>query len=116
MKLFCHRATVGGLVAQHDDKILVIDEDAEVVLDDEPTGRNPGIHSILRPAIRIPIGPDNDLGQSINESFLPFMTVSKILKMGSKQNWLKARSTPSSAVLVHFLVLALKKESPWSDC
>jgi len=75
MKLFCHRATVGGLVAQHDDKILVIDEDAEVVLDDEPTGRNPGIHSILRPAIRIPIGPDNDLGQSINESFLPFTTV-----------------------------------------
>ena len=75
MKLFCHRATVGGLVAHHDDEVFVIDEDAKVVLDNEPAGRDPGIHSILRPAIRIPIGPDHDLGQSINESFLPFMTV-----------------------------------------
>ena len=75
MKLFCYRATVGSLVAQHNDEVFVIDKDAEVVLDDQPAGRDPDIHSILRPAIRIPIGPDNDLGQSINDSFKPFMTV-----------------------------------------
>jgi hypothetical protein len=45
-------------------------------------------------------------------SFLQSMTAAKILKMGSRMNMLKARSSsvPSSAVdlVVHFLVLGLK--------
>src|SRR5271170_2620379 len=49
-------------------------------------------------------------------SFLFALMESKILKMGSRINWLKARSRPPSLLLVHFLVLGLKKLSPYHAC
>lgn len=38
----------------------------------------------------------------------------RTLRMGSMQNWTKARTAPSSAVFCHFLPAALKKLSPQS--
>jgi len=51
-------------------------------------------------------------------SFLKFITASKILKIGSSTNWLKARSrvlpSASTAFVDHLRVAGLKKLSPHS--
>src|SRR5215468_7405134 len=83
MQLFCDGAPIGLLLLRHNDKILSIEQNAEVAFGDELSGPSPYIHSVLSLPVRISIWPDDQLRRSINKAFLPFVTV---LDLGPVRN------------------------------
>ncbi len=54
LQLFCHGEAVRSFLSHHDNEIVLIEQNTEVVFNHELPGRCPDVHAVLSLSIRIP--------------------------------------------------------------
>ena len=75
MQLQCDRATVGLFLSDHDNEIVPIQQDTEVILCDESAVGATDVQSILGFPIGVSIRSNDDLREAVDVAVISFVAV-----------------------------------------